>query len=112
MDRFEVSRFQWIEGERRLAAAETDRMALELVTDRIVEELRRRLGGPFRAEELVDLYEAGTDWCFELALTVAPSSPAAWDGSTVADAAFCRYLREASEFAGGRIVDPSEDRAN
>lgn len=109
MDRFEVSKFQWVEGERRLAAAETDRMALELVVDRIVEELRRRLGGPFNAAELVDLYELGTDWCFELALSVAPGSPAAWDGAVVADAAFGRYLREASDYAGGRIIDPSEE---
>ena len=84
-------------------------MALELVTDRIVEELRRRLGGPFTADELVSLYEQGTDWCFELALAVAPTSPGAWDGSIVADAAFGRYLREATDFAGGRIVQPGDD---
>lgn len=109
MDRIEAARFQWLEGERRLAAAESDRMALELVTDRIVEELRRRLGGPFTADELAGLYEEGTDWCFELALATAPGSPAAWEGSTVADAAFGRYLREASDYAGGRIVHPPDD---
>ena len=92
-----------------MAAAESDRMALEVVTDRIVEELRRRLGGPFTASELAELYAQGTDWCFELALQTAPGSPAAWEGSTVADAAFGRYLREASDYAGGRIVQPLDD---
>jgi hypothetical protein len=35
----------------------------------------------------------------------APGSPEAWDLTTVAGAAFARYVREASDFAGGaRIV--------
>jgi hypothetical protein len=33
---------------------------------------------------------------------VAPDEPYAWDARTVADAAFGRYLREATDFAGGR----------
>jgi hypothetical protein len=33
---------------------------------------------------------------------VAPDDPYAWDARTVADAAFARYLREATDFAGGR----------
>lgn len=109
MDRLEGARFQWSEGEGRLADAERDRMALEIVVDRIVEELRRRLGGPFNASELVDLYDEGTDWCLEVAISAAPSTPAAWDGAIVTDAAFGRYLREASDYAGGRIVQPLDD---
>ncbi len=94
----------WREGERRLARAEPkDRPALERVTDEIVVELRRRLGGPFTTEELAALYsERGTDWCFDVATRVAPGNPAAWDMTTVAGAAFARYAREASDYRAAR----------
>jgi hypothetical protein len=96
---------QWREGQRRLRDAEpADRVALERVADRIVDELRRRLGGPFTAVELADLYGRGTDWCLELAVTTVPDNPRAWDAQTVADAAFARYVREAADYAGGRRV--------
>ncbi len=66
-------------------------------------ELRRRLGGPFSADELARFYLGqGTDWCFQIATRVAPGSPAAWDLTTVAGAAFARYVREATDYAGGR----------
>ena len=51
---------------------------------------------------VADLYEQGTDWATDLAVLVAPEDPYAWDARTVADAAFGRYLRGASDFAGGR----------
>jgi hypothetical protein len=97
----------WFEGQRRLADAEpADRTALDRVTAALVQELRRRLGGPFTAQELASYYEQrGTDWCFEVATRVAPGNPAAWDVTTVAGAAFARYLREASDYGGGRRID-------
>jgi hypothetical protein len=103
----------WREGERRLAAADpSERPALERVRDAIVHELRRRLGGAFTAGELTRLYlEQGTDWCFDIATRAAPADPRAWDLTTVAGAAFARYVREASDYAGGRRVemeDPGE----
>ena len=103
--------FQWEEGGRRLRQASPDeRAVLELVTERIVRALRRRLGGAFTTSELVDLYAEGTDWCLDLAVAVAPDQPYAWEAQTVADAAFARYLREAMDFAGGRLVDrPTRD---
>jgi hypothetical protein len=103
--------FQWEEGGRRLRDAPPDeRAALERVTERIVRELRRRLGGAFTTSELVDLYAMGTDWCLDVALVAAPNEPHAWEAQTVADAAFARYLREAVDFAGGRLVDqPARD---
>lgn len=110
--RFEEVIGLWREGERRLsAAAPSDWPALARVTDAIVVELRRRLGGTFTAQELADLYaQQGTDWCFDIATRVAPNDPAAWDMTTVANAAFARYLREASDYAGGRRIlsDDSE----
>jgi hypothetical protein len=104
---FETAIHQWREGERRLDAAPApQRPALERVTEAIQRELRRRLGGPFTTEELAALYDAGTDWCLDLAVRVAPGAPWAWDARVVADAAFARYLRDATDFAGGRRIEP------
>jgi hypothetical protein len=75
---------------------------LERVTAAIVDELRRRLGGRFTTDELVALYEAGSGWCLQTAMAVAPEDPWAWEAGVVVDAAFARYLREAADYAGGR----------
>jgi hypothetical protein len=91
--------FQWREGERRIAGtAEPARADLERAVEVIVEELRRRLGSSFVLDELADLYGAGTDWATDLAARHAAGS----DAVAVVDAAFGRYAREASNFAGGR----------
>jgi hypothetical protein len=100
---FENAIYQWQQGERRLGGAPLERRALlERVIDTLVAELRRRLGGRFSADELVELYDKGTDWCLQVAMKVAPADPWAWEAGIVADAAFARYLREASDYAGGR----------
>lgn len=100
---FENANYQWQQGERRLRAESPERHPqAELVTETLVAELRRRLGGRFSAEELVGLYEDGTAWCLQVAMKVAPDSPWAWDAGIVVDAAFARYLREAADYAGGR----------
>ena len=64
------------------------RALLERVTEALVAELRRRLGGRFSTEELVELYEAGTAWCLQAAMRVAPEEPWAWEAGVVVDAAF------------------------
>ncbi|HMJ01984.1 MAG TPA: hypothetical protein VK506_03530 [Conexibacter sp.] len=93
----------WSDGQRRLGAAPPEeRRLLERVTDRIVDELRRRLGGPFTTRELTELYSAGTDWCLDVAIATAPEDPRGWDAATAGDAAFARYAREATDWAGGR----------
>lgn len=100
----------WQEGLRRLERADPgERQTLERVVEELVGELRRRLGGPFTTEELARLYERdGTDWAFEIATRVAPLTPAAWDMDTVANAAFARYVRAASDYAGGRRLERGE----
>jgi len=105
--RFEDAIGLWREGERRLAQADPrDQPALERVTAELVTELRRRVGGTFTTQELAQYYfDNGTDWCFDIATRVAPGNPEAWDLTTVANAAFARYVRGASDWAGGtRIV--------
>jgi hypothetical protein len=100
---FDSALAQWQDGLRRLAEAPADEQRmLERVTQAIEAELRRRLGGRFTVQELADLYDRGTDWTADVALAVAPEDPYAWDVRTVGDAAFGRYLRQASDYAGGR----------
>ena len=104
---FEALNSFWREGLRRLERADpSERQAMERVVDALVVELRRRLGGPFTTEELARLYERdGVDWAFSIATRVAPATPAAWDMDTVANAAFARYVRSASDYGGGRRMD-------
>ena len=93
----EYARLQWYEGERRLRELPPDgRRAFERVVERLVVELRRRLGSSFTAQELADLYDRSNAWTMPLAIEVSPAEPAAWE-QWVADAAFNRYLRDASD---------------
>jgi hypothetical protein len=102
---YESARDQWAAGLERLDEAFPEQQpTLERVTREILGELRRRLGGVFTLEELVDLYDEGTGWCTDLAVEIAPDEPFAWDARVVADAAFARYQRAATDFAGGRRV--------
>ena len=102
---YETAREQWAAGLQRLDEAFPEQQpTLERVTREIQYELRRRLGGRFTLDELVDLYDEGTGWCTDLAVEVAPDEPFAWDARVVADAAFGRYARAATDFAGGRRI--------
>jgi hypothetical protein len=93
----------WDDGESRLKAADpSERRTMDRIIDAIVLELRRRLGGAFSSEQLAELYLEGTDWCFDIAMRVAPEEPETWDMSTVVGAAFHRHVRRAMDFGGGR----------
>jgi hypothetical protein len=97
--------FQWEEGERRLGEAEDlARADLEEAVATVEDELRRRLGSSFTIGELADLYGAGIDWATEL----ARARRAGTDAASVADAAFARYARQATNYAGGQPVDRPE----
>jgi hypothetical protein len=104
--RFEDVIGLWREGARRLLQSDPRvRPVLDRVVDEIVVELRRRLGSTFTADELARLYERdGIDWCFDIATRVAPAAPEAWDLTTISGAAFARYVREASDYGGGRRI--------
>jgi hypothetical protein len=100
---YENAVYQWRQGERRMRAAPAERrVPLERVTDALVAELRRRLGGRFSTEELVELYGRSAAWCLQVAMKAAPEDPWAWEAGVVVDAAFGRYLREAADYAGGK----------
>jgi hypothetical protein len=108
--RFEDVIGLWREGARRLLQSDPRvRPVLDRVVDEIVVELRRRLGSTFTTDELARLYERdGIDWCFDIATRVAPGNPEAWDLTTISGAAFARYVREASDFGGGRRIVAEE----
>jgi hypothetical protein len=104
---YETAIQQWREGRRRLQEAPREELrVLDRVVEQIYQELRRRLGSAFTVDELVDLYESGTEWAQQVAMQVAPEDPFAWEPRTVVDGAFARYVREASDFAGGRRLTP------
>src|SRR3954454_24807993 len=90
--------FQWRDGDRRLAETpEPARADLDRAAYVVIEELRKRLGSTFLLEELAGLYDRGNRWA--AALGARPAGGA--DSAAVVDAAFARYAREASNFAGG-----------
>jgi len=97
--------FQWRDGQRRVdEASEPARADLVSAADAVVEALRKRLGSRFLLEELAELYESGTDW----ATALASRNAAGTDSAAVVDAAFARYAREASDFAGGKARETHE----
>ena len=95
--------FQWEEGERRVREApDSERADLERAVTAVLEGLRRRLGSSFTVDELATFYGEGVDWAASLAREESAGSDASW----VVDAAFNRYARAATNFAGGRTRDP------
>jgi hypothetical protein len=99
---FQNALFQWEEGRRGLEALSDDppaRRRADRIVDAIREELRRRVGSTFTADELVECYAEGTEWCLQLAMGMRAF---AGDAQALADAAFWLQLQNASDFAGGR----------
>ena len=100
---FDTDLEQWQAGEQRLDEAPPEqRRVLDTVKRQVYDGLRRRLGGPFTTEELAALYDEGTGWISDVAVGAAPDAAFAWDVRIVGDAAFARYVRRATDWAGGR----------
>ena len=105
----ENARFQWEEGERTVRFSdEPTRSDLERAVWAVLDEIPRRLGSTFSIAELADLYGSGTDWAEDIAMR----NRAGGDSVAVVDAAFGRYARHASDFAGGKVRfdDPRRGR--
>jgi hypothetical protein len=97
---------QWEEGYRRLEAARSEpamHRALGRAVVAVEDELRKRLGSTFSVTELATLYREDSDWGLELTISALPGRSELWDSSTVVDAAFYLYMREAADFAGGAL---------
>jgi hypothetical protein len=103
--------FQWEEGASRLRDLSSDPRAARTASravDAIRDELRRRIGPTFTAQELAELYGRGTDWCLEAARRAAPMAAVDLDPQAIVDGAFYLYLRGAKDYSGGRVT-PVED---
>ena len=99
--------FQWEEGFRHLEELRRqpgDVRGAERALRALADELRRRIGPTFTADELAQLYAEGTDWCSQVVL----ESGASAEPQDLADAAFWLYLRGARDFSGGRQLSPEE----
>jgi hypothetical protein len=97
---------QWEEGYKRLQAASAEPAAhrqLGRAVMAVEDELRKRLGSTFSIGELAQLYRDDSDWGLELTIDTLPDKSELWDSSTVVDAAFYLYMREAADFAGGTL---------
>jgi hypothetical protein len=100
--------FQWEYGERRLReTSEPAHSQLEDAVMVVLDELRRRLGSAFTVEELAAFYAHDVDWASDIAQREAAGTDSSW----VVDAAFSRYAREATNYAGGRAREVT-GRAN
>jgi hypothetical protein len=99
--------FQWEEGASRLSELSTDPRAARTAAravEAIREELRRRIGPTFTAQELAELYGRGTDWCLEAARNALPMAAVDLDPQAIVDGAFFQYLRGAKDYSGGRVI--------
>ncbi len=99
--------FQWEEGWSRIRGLRDEPGAgrgVDRALEALADELRRRIGPTFTAEELAQLYAEGTDWCSQLVFDLGVSS----EPQDLADAAFWLYLRGARDFSGGRQLSPEE----
>lgn len=99
--------FQWEEGYRALQQRREEPgggRGNDRALGALADELRRRIGPTFTAEELAQLYAEGTDWCSQVVLEVGATA----EPQELADAAFWLYLRGARDFSGGRQLSPEE----
>jgi hypothetical protein len=99
--------FQWEEGASRLRDLSRDPRAGRIATravEAIRDELRRRIGPTFTAQELAELYARGTDWALEAARNALPMQAVDLDPQAIVDGAFWQYLRGAKDYSGGRVI--------
>ncbi|MCE3267419.1 MAG: hypothetical protein K0S15_2128 [Solirubrobacterales bacterium] len=99
--------YLWEEGERRLRELSRDPRAarrLSRAVEAVRDELRRRIGPTFTAEELASLYGEGTDWALDAVRWAMPEEAADLDPQAVVDGAFFLYLRGARDYSGGRLI--------
>ncbi|MGH2980001.1 MAG: hypothetical protein ACRDLQ_10265 [Solirubrobacterales bacterium] len=98
---------QWEDGYARVQAARRAGGARQGALGRVVmlveRELRKRLGSRFSVDELAAVYRDQGDALLDEALATMPEDQQPLgEASAACDAAFYLYMREASDFGGGR----------
>jgi len=97
----ELARQHWHDGNRRVEEARGDsahyaRLAAQV--DSVVAGLRQRIGQTFTLAELAEAYDGADEWARTLLDEADSEAPPAAEPGTVADAAFHRYARGASDY--------------
>jgi hypothetical protein len=96
----ELARHQWAAGTRAIERRRGDRRAYETSLageEAVYRELTRRVGQTFTLDQLAAEYGSSDRWVLHLLEeTFSESLPP--DGSTLADAAFDRYSRHATDY--------------
>ena len=100
---------------RRAPAASRRPRRARAVLERVDRAHRRRAAPPARravhdAASWPTLYERAPTGASTSRSRRRPDDPRAWDAQTVADAAFARYVREATDCAGGRARSDEIER--
>lgn len=96
----ELAIMEWDAGQRRLEALDVPpaREAIyRAVVDEIIAELNRRVGQTFTLEQLAREYERSASWTRQVAQRTT-DQVWAHDLTIVADAAFARFARGASDY--------------
>jgi hypothetical protein len=97
---------QWEDGYARIRAARAEGAVGQHVLGRVVvaveRELRKRLGSRFSVDELARLYRDQAEALLDRATAKMAQDESLADASAACDAAFYLYMREASDFGGGR----------
>jgi hypothetical protein len=97
---------QWEDGYARVRAARAEGGARQHALGRVViaveRELRKRLGSRFSVGELAALYRDQGEALLDRAMAWMSEDEPLADASAACDAAFYLYMREASDFGGGR----------
>ena len=97
---------QWEDGYARVRAARAEDGARQHALGRVViaveRELRKRLGSRFSVGELAALYRDQGETLLDRATVWMSEDEPLADASAACDAAFYLYMREASDFGGGR----------
>jgi hypothetical protein len=102
---------QWEDGYTKVQAVRRAGGARQTALGRIVvaveRELRRRLGSRFSVDELAAVYREQADALLDEAIATIPEDQQPLgEASAACDAAFYLYMREASDFGGGRNRPP------
>lgn len=101
-DAVDVVRQQWAEGDRRIAAEQSnpdlyDRLMEQV--DAVAEELRRRIGEHFTLAELANAYASADAWVLEAVEERADRPGWTTRLADAQDAAFHRYARGATDYS-------------
>lgn len=101
---------QWEDGYARVREARAEggprQRALGRVVIGVEREIRKRLGSRFSVDELAALYRDQADTLLDRATATMSEDEPLTDASAACDAAFYLYMREASDFGGGRSGPP------